>query len=158
MVQVLVGLPQADGSLLTTEKIMVNLINRPSISSISPLKGFALQGRDIKIVGNNFYNLDTLHVKAVFQNNAPDLLLDCLTVTTKLVIVKAPNANNIPFYADRTMKLLVSSNGMDYSLESIFYTYMDEPHITSLTQAEADYQGNIPTEVLGKFFTSDITN
>jgi hypothetical protein len=137
---------------------MVNLINRPTISSISPTKGFLQQERDIKFAGQHFYNLETLHVKATFEGNAPDMLLDCLTVSNELIILKSPNALNIALYEDRRMFLYVSSNGVDYSEESIAYTYLDEPHIQYLTEGEADYEGNIETEAVGLYFTSDVTH
>lgn len=158
MVEVLFGLPQADGRLSNTSKIRIHLIKRPQITSISPLKGFAKQGRDIRITGTNFYKLETLHVKATFKGNINDLLLNCLIVSDELVIIKAPNALNIPLYNDRTMSLYVSSNGVDYSLEDVKYTYMDEPHITSLTEFESDYEGNVETEAIGLHFTDDVTH
>jgi hypothetical protein len=158
MLEVLVGLPQNDGSLSYTEKVVVYLINRPSVTSISPLTGFSMQQRDIRIIGTNFINLDSLHAKLTFQGNAPDHLVDCLTITNEILIIKAPDANNIALYEDRTMNIYISSNGMDYSTESFVYTFMDEPHITSLVVYESDFEGNILTEAVGLYFTDDVTH
>ena len=79
-------------------------------------------------------------------------------MSDEVILIKAPNALNIALYKSRIMYLHVSSNGMDYSSEDTFiYTYMDEPHITSLSVSEADYEGNTNTEAIGLFFTDDVT-
>ena len=65
---------------------------------------------------------------------------------------------DLALYNDRTMKLSVSTNGFDYSSSSSTYTYMDEPLMVSMTETEADYQGNIDTEIIGLHFTSDVTS
>jgi hypothetical protein len=158
MVDVFVGLPQQDGTLFDSSKVKIHLVNNPTVASISPLRGFLQQQRDIRIEGNFFYNFETLHVKAKFIGKVNDMLLDCLVVSNELLIIKAPNAVNIPMYQSRAMKLYVSSNGVDYSSETVTYLFLDEPHMTSLTNMESDYEGNIPTSVLGLHFTNDVTS
>ena len=157
MLSVLVGLPQSDGTLSNSAKIKIYLLQNPSITSISPTKGFAAQMQDIIITGTNFYNLDSLHVKAIFTGYEKDMLIDWLAFSNEVVIIKAPNALNIQLYNDRKMFLYVSTNGIDYTQEQIYYTYLDEPSIIGLSKDEADYQGNIEIEIYGLHLTEDVT-
>eukprot|EP00345_Euplotes_harpa_P009592 CAMPEP_0168349846 /NCGR_PEP_ID=MMETSP0213-20121227/20700_1 /TAXON_ID=151035 /ORGANISM="Euplotes harpa, Strain FSP1.4" /LENGTH=157 /DNA_ID=CAMNT_0008359947 /DNA_START=260 /DNA_END=733 /DNA_ORIENTATION=- len=157
MLDVLVGLPQKDGSLSNTAKLRVNLILNPIVTSISPVKGFSGQMQEIRITGSTFYNFDSLHVKAVMKGST-DFLLDCLSLSNEVVMITSPNALDIHLYNYRKMYLYVSTNGVDYSEQSVFYTFMDEPHITELTDYDADYQGNIEIGVIGMHLTADVTH
>ena len=158
MSEVLVGISESNGHVSDIFKTRIHLIENPTVSSITPTFGFAMQTTDIRITGTNFMNLDTLHVKADFFGNAPSILIDCLIISDELVILKSPSGMDLPLYNSRTMSLSVSTNGFDYTDTSIDYTYLDEPHMVYMTEIEADYQGNIDTEIIGVHFTNDVTH
>lgn len=156
MSELLVGIPESDGSLYNSYRYRIYLIKNPTITSISPTRGFANQNIDIRITGTNFLNLETLHVKGDFVGNTPSILIDCLIISNEVIIVSSPNAMDIALYNDRTMTLSVSTNGFDYSETNAVFTFMDEPHMISMTEVEADYDGNVATEIIGLHFTSDV--
>ena len=157
MLKVLVGLPQSDESLSNTSKIRIYLVQSPTLTSISPIEGFDAQQQDIIITGTNFYSFDSLHVKAVFTGYEDDMLINWLSLSNEMLIIKAPNALNIQLYNDRKMYLYVSVNGVDYTEEQIYYTFLDEPSIVGLSRYDADYQGNINIEVYGLHFIPNVT-
>ena len=76
MVDVLVGLPQFDGTLHNNAKVKLHVVKNPTILEIYPTKGFSNQEREIKITGLNFLNFETLHVKGSFVGDVPDILLE----------------------------------------------------------------------------------
>lgn len=82
---------------------------------------------------------------------------DYLYINDNTILVQIPDAKNIEYYNERRLKISVSNNKVNYSPETVYFTYMEEPTLISITNNTSDFEGGKTCQIIGTHFTNDVT-